>query len=78
MNLLEQLREQHVPAPPPQLRQEVRSRMNTTLLALHFTDLLLRGVPFALLHFGQAFAGAVAYTLTGTYEPKTRDDARLD
>lgn len=78
MNLLEQLREQHVPAPPPQLRQEVRSRMNTTLLALHVADLLLRGLPLALFHFGQAVAGLAAYTLTGTYEPKARDDARLD
>lgn len=77
-NLLEQLGQQQVPAPPPALRSEVRERMNNTLSALHLVDFAIRGVPFAVLHFAQAFGGLVAYTLTGTYEPRVRDDARRD
>ncbi len=75
-NLLEQLGQQPIPAPPQRLRGEVRERVNSTLLTLQVTDLAVRGVPFALSHFAQALGGLLAFTLTGTYEPRARDDAR--
>ena len=77
-NLLEQLGQQQVPAPPVKLRRELRERMNTTLIALHLADFVLRGLPFAVMHFAQALGGLLAYTLTGTYEPRVRNDARRD
>jgi hypothetical protein len=77
-NLLEQLGEDHVPAPPPRLQTAVRERMNTSLMALYVADLLLRGLPWAMLQFGQALWGAVTYTMTGHYEPRPKDDARND
>ncbi len=77
-NLLDQLSRQDIPEPPPKLRQSVRSQMNSTLVLLQVLDLLLRGMPFALLHFAKAVAGLLLFTLTGTYEPRTRDDARRD
>lgn len=75
-NLLEQLGQQPVPGPPQRLRGEVRERVNSTLIVLQITDLAVRGLPFVLLHFAQALGGLLAYTLTGTYEPRVRDDAR--
>jgi hypothetical protein len=77
-NLLEQLGKQPVPAAPPRLKEDVRERMNAALLALQLADLALRGLPMALFHFAHAVAGMLAYTLTGTYEPRVRDDARGD
>ena len=77
-NLLEQLGQRHVPAPPARLRQEVRLRMNTTLVTLHLADLALRGLPFAVAHFAQAVGGLLMFTLTGKYEPRVSDDARRD
>ena len=77
-NLLEQLGQQHVPAPPTRLKHEVRLRMNTALVALQLADFALRALPYALLHFAQAVGGMLLYTLTGTYEPRVRVDARRD
>jgi hypothetical protein len=47
-------------------------------MALYVADLLLRGLPWAMLQFGQALWGAVTYTMTGHYEPRPKDDARND
>lgn len=75
-NLFEQLGQEPIPAPPKRLRGEVRQRVNSTLLVLQITDLVVRGLPFVLVHFAQALGGLLAFTLTGTYEPRVRDDAR--
>lgn len=77
-NLLEQLGEQDVPRPPRNLRANVRERMNATLVFLQMLDLLLRGVPYCLWHFGAAVTGLIFMTLTGNHEPPPRQDARLD
>jgi hypothetical protein len=75
-NLLDQLRQDPIPAPPKRLRGGVRERVNSTLTVLQVTDLVVRGLPFVLTHLAQALGGFLAYTLTGTYEPRVRDDAR--
>jgi hypothetical protein len=77
-NLLEQLGQRQVPATPPRLKLEVRQRVNTALIALQLAEFILRAMPFALLHFAKAVAGLILYTLTGTYEPRVKDDARVD
>ena len=77
-NVLEQLNQKRIPAPPQRLKLEVRQRVNTALIALQHADFVLRALPFALLHFAQAVGGLMLYTLTGTYEPRVRDDSRLD
>lgn len=77
-NLLEQLGEDQVPAPPPRLQTAVRERMNSSLITLYFADLLLRCLPWAMLQFAQALWGAVTYTMTGNYDPRPKDDARND
>jgi hypothetical protein len=77
-NLLEQLGETKVPAPPPRLQAAVRERMNTSLMTLYVVDFLLRGMPWAVMHFAQALGGAVLLTISGDYEPRATDDARRD
>ena len=77
-NLLEQLRETKVPAPPPRLQSAVRERMNASLMALYVMDLLLRGLPWAVMHLAQALWGAVMLTISGDYEPRSQEDARGD
>lgn len=77
-NLLEQLGQRQVPAPPAKLRREVRERVNTTLIVVHVAEFALQAVPLALLHFARAVVGLVLFTLTGTYEPRVREDARND
>lgn len=77
-NLLEQLAQQQVPAPPVKLRRNVQDRMNATLFALQIVDVALRVLPFALMHLAQAVAGLLCYTLTGDYEPRARTDTQRD
>ncbi len=77
-NLLEQLGKQEIPAPPTKLRHEVHDRVNATLVTLQIVDIALRGLPYAMFHFAQAVAGMISLTLTGTYEPRDRNDARRD
>ncbi len=77
-NLLEQLGNRDVPRPPVKLRQQVRERVNTTLIVVQVLDLSLRGLPYVLWHFAQAVGGWLALTLTGTYEPRVKNDARRD
>lgn len=76
MSLLEQLGQQEIPRPPRQLRQAVRERVNTSLVLVQLLDLALRGLPYALLQFAKAVAGALLFTASGQYQPKPRDDAR--
>ena len=78
LNLLDQLSQQDIPQPPVRLRQQVRERMNVTLLVLQLADLALRGMPYVMLHFAKAVVGLVLFSLSGTYEPRPRDDARRD
>ena len=77
-NLLEQLGQRDVPRPPAKLREQIRGRVNTTLITVQVVDLALRGLPYVLWHFAQAVGGWLALTLTGTYEPRVKNDARRD
>lgn len=69
-NLLEQLAELEVPPPPPQFDKQLHQRVNRSLVISQFLDLLVAGLPWAMLHFARAVVGLVAFTLTGRYEAK--------
>lgn len=71
-DIFEQLAQLNVPPPPPQLDRAVHDRVNRSLVALHLADLLLRGMPWAMLHFGRAVIGLIGLTLRG----KSGDDRR--
>ena len=64
-DLWEQLAEAEVPAPPGEFDAQVHERLNKTLLAVHFADLLLKGIFFAVGHFALAVLHLLAFTLTG-------------
>jgi hypothetical protein len=70
-DLLEKLADLEVPPPPAQFDKQLHERVNRGLLLSHMTDLLVSGLPWALLHFARAFVGMVALTLTGRYESKS-------
>jgi hypothetical protein len=65
MDIFDKLAELEVPPPPANFDTEVHERVNKSLVALHFADLLLRGLPWAMLHFGKAVVALIVTTLTG-------------
>ncbi len=71
-NLLEKLAELEVPPPPAHFDEQLHERVNRGLVVSHFVDLLLRGMPWAMLHFARALVGLIALTLTGRYDSKTK------
>lgn len=64
-NLLDELAEQPVPAPPLDFGRQVHRRLNDWLLAGQLIDLAVRGIPFAAWHFAQALFEALVFTMTG-------------
>jgi hypothetical protein len=75
-NLLDQLAELEVPPPPPQFDAQLHERVNRSLLTSQLIDLVVSATPWALLHFGRALVGLIAFTLTGRYENKDKKQRR--
>jgi hypothetical protein len=75
-DVFEQLAEVDVPPTPAQFDAQLHERVNRWLIVGHALDLLLRGLPFALLHFSRAAVGLVAYTLTGRYDADPKNKRR--
>ncbi len=75
-NLLEQLAEVEVPPPPDHFDKQLHARVNRTLVAAQFVDLAVSGLPWALLQFAKAFVGLIAFSLTGRYETKSKNQRR--
>jgi len=75
MDIFDKLAELDVPPPPANFNTEVHDRVNKSLLALHFADLLLCGLPWAMLHFAKAVVGLIVMTLTGKdYDDRNSPD----
>ena len=72
LNLLEQLADLEVPPPPEQFDTQLHDRVNRSLVRAQLVDLMLRGFPWALLHFARAVVGLIAFTLTGRYESNSK------
>ena len=75
-NLLERLAELEVPPPPVQFDTQLHERVNRSLVRAQLVDLLVRGFPWAMLHFARAVVGLIAYTLTGRYESNSKTRRR--
>ena len=73
VNLLEKLAAWEVPPPPVQFDRQLHERVNRSLVVSQFVDLIVRGFPWALLHFARAFFGLVVFSVTGRYETKSKD-----
>jgi hypothetical protein len=72
-DLFEQLTFTEVPPLPAEFDRDVHQRLNRRLLAVHFVELGLRGLPIALMHFAKALVGLMVLTLSGRY-PAGPDD----
>jgi class 3 adenylate cyclase len=66
-DFLEQLSKLDVPAPPVEFDRQFHRRLNHALLVQQTLDLVVRAMPWAILHFARALAGAIGYTLTGRF-----------
>ncbi len=66
-DFLEQLAELNVPAPPVEFDRQFHQRLNHALLLQQTLDLVVRAMPWAMLHLARALAGAIDYTLTGRF-----------
>jgi len=65
---LEELALLEVPAPPAEFDRQLHRRVNQRLIAQHLADLVLRAMPWAMLHLGQALLGLVRFSLTGRFD----------
>jgi hypothetical protein len=75
-NLLDQLADWEVPPPPVAFDDQLHERVNRSLVTSQLVDLFLGGLPWALLHFGRALTGLIAFTVTGRYETKEKNHRR--
>ena len=77
-NLLEQLADLEVPPPPPsaQFDRQLHERVNRSLFIWQMVDLVVSGLPWAMLHFSRALVGLIAFTVTGQYESNPKKPRR--
>ena len=72
MDPFEQLaREEVPPVPPAQVfTAGVRRKQHPRLLALHVIEFACGAMCWAVLHMATALAGAVRFTVTGSWPPR--------
>jgi hypothetical protein len=75
-NLLEQLADVEVPPPPAAFDSQLHDKVNRSLLISQIIDLFASALPWAIVHFSQAFAGLVIFSVTGHYPPKSNKRSR--
>ena len=66
-DFLEQLAQLDVPAPPSEFDQQLHQRVNQSLMVQQIIDLMVRGMPWAMLHLARALAGLGMFSMTGRY-----------
>ena len=75
-DLLEQLADVEVPPPPAAFDHQLHDKVNRTLVATQFADLLVSGFPWATAQFARALLGLVAFSVTGRYDAKSNKHRR--
>jgi len=73
---LEELARHDVPPLPVDFEPLFHERLNHSLVALHVLDFLVRGLPYAFLHFGRAVLGLVIYSIAGKHLHEKRRSKR--
>jgi hypothetical protein len=66
--ILQQLADAELPACPEQLGRRVHRRLNDWLVWGQVVDLVLRGIPFTVFHFGKAVVWWGLMTLSGSLD----------
>jgi hypothetical protein len=72
-DFLEELAGAPVPPVPVAFNRALHERLNRRLLAGHVLDLALRGMGYTLGHFARAVAGVLMLTISGKFEPDSKD-----
>jgi hypothetical protein len=77
-DLFDRLAELEVPPAPDTDRfdRQLHERVNRSLVVGQLTDLVVAGLPWALVHFLRALVGFAAFTITGRYDNKTKPRRR--
>jgi hypothetical protein len=73
-DFLEKLADIEVRQPPPEFDRQLHERLNRSLVSQHLLDLLVGGLPWAMLHFARALVGLVIFSLTGKFEEGPRKE----
>jgi hypothetical protein len=66
-DFLQRLSELKVATPPSGFDRQLHQRLNERLIIQHFLDLLVRGMPWALMHFGRAVLGLCVFSIRGRF-----------
>ncbi len=75
-NFLDQLAKLEVAAPPAEFDRQLHHRLNQSLTIQHFVDLLVRGMPWALAHFGRAVVELCAFSISGRFADERKKENR--
>jgi hypothetical protein len=75
-DFLDRLAELKVAAPPAEFDRQLHQRLNQSITIQHFVDLLVRGMPWALAHFGRAVVELCAFSLSGRFEDERKKKNR--
>jgi hypothetical protein len=75
-DFFERLAEIEVPPPPEQFDDQLHDRVNRSLVAGQLFDLVISGMPWALLQLARALVGFFTFTMTGRSETKTNHKRR--
>jgi hypothetical protein len=75
-DVFEQLADVKVPPPPSEFDAQLHDKVNRGLVITQFFELFVTALPWALIQFSRAFIGLVAFSVTGRYEPKSKERRR--
>ena len=75
-DFLQRLAELEVVAPPAEFDRQLHHRLNHGLLIQQLLDLLVRGMPWALLHFGRAVVQLGIFSLSGRFAADRKKENR--
>jgi hypothetical protein len=75
-DFLQRLAELEVAAPPAEFDRQLHDRLNHRLMVQQFLDLLVRGMPWALLHFGRAIVELCVFSISGHFADERKKENR--
>jgi hypothetical protein len=75
-DFLERLAELQVAAPPAAFDRQLHHRLNQRLTIQHLLDLLVRGMPWALAHFGRAVVELCVFSVSGRFADERKKENR--
>ena len=75
-DFLQRLAELDVAAPPAEFDRQLHHRLNQGLMIQQLLDLLVRGMPWALVQFGRAVLELVVFSISGRFADERKKKNR--